>query len=112
MFIFSESSSSRELEEMTRANWPQMEVVASIEGEGMRCCRRSKADLWQINGSIVSLISIRKHLLLIVSLLHQLQQVTALLFTLCLHECMFMSVKCVRDTVIYSNERTCQTWQS
>lgn len=36
---------------MTRANWPQMEVVTSIEGEGMRWCCRSEADLWQINGS-------------------------------------------------------------
>lgn len=52
---------------MTRANWPQMEVVTSIEREGMRCCSRSEADLRQINGS-VSLISIRtQHLLLIVT---------------------------------------------
>lgn len=36
---------------MTRANWPQMEVVTSIEGEGMRWCCRSQAGLWQINGS-------------------------------------------------------------
>lgn len=36
---------------MTRANWPQMEVVTSIEGEGMRWCCRSEAGLWQINGS-------------------------------------------------------------
>lgn len=36
---------------MTRANWPQMEVVTSIEGEGMRWCCRSEAGFWQINGS-------------------------------------------------------------
>lgn len=65
---------------MTGANWPQMEVVASIEGEGMRCCLRSKADKW------IHIFDYQrqKHLRLALSLRRRrwMQQVTVLLLPL------------------------------
>lgn len=57
-----------------------MEVVPSIEGEGMRCCLRSKADKWihifdyQLQKHLRLALSLRRH--------HWMQQVTALLFPL------------------------------
>lgn len=66
---------------MTRANWPQMEVVTSIEGEGMRCCWNQKHQ--------------KQHLLLIVSLLHHSSAAAGrctALHTLPARVCVFTSV--------------------
>lgn len=53
----------------------------------------------------------QKHLLHVISPQHHhwLQQVTALFFTHCRHECTLVSVECFYDTVTYSNKWTCHS---